>query len=579
MKYKILFLVICFAIKNIKTKYNDDINNESKELSLKYDVSMKIYNKEKELDNMYLNLTNISKLYLSDIKFSYTGKIIYLNKYNKINILKENALNYRIKWIFMFDSINVFTTFIDNLQKGKIEYFSNVFIVTKDISHASFKYFNYLLNLRIFIFYLENYSFQYIVKKYDYTKNKDINIYARLISINDKIYNFKYLYLITIICLVILIFCNYLFRYNFSSDQRNLNFFFIRTVYFFPIIKISITLFFLVKLKILSTNYDLYNIRSTGIITFLDSSLDIFFKSLFITFSIIISKGIDNTLRISNHIEFLLFIRKFIFVYFILSTSLVNSKYITMFPKFSILCSMVVETFIFGLIYRNKRKTQIDIIKQLNLATLYFSQYISSVKIKYKMFIWHWRVYCFYYIIIFFLSLYDLKFNLIEAEKKIYFHFNDIIIILAYSIIYKPRQWPENFDVIFKSDFIYFNNIYSCKLLLDEIDTNKPEEKDNTIINNEDDVNDDGYNSDDSDTVKLNVTETIKLRNKKNNLNDKNLKKFYKKNKSFPIVILNPQFLFTIDNNNKKTKTNFNKEELMSNCIQSSSLGTYDSNN
>ncbi len=327
----------------------------------------------------------------------------------------------------------------------------------------------------------------------------------------------------------------------------------------------------------MSTNYELYNIGTTGIFSFLDSSLDIFFKTLFITFNIIASKGIDNTLRISNQFEFLLFMRKFILIHVILSFSMINSKYITKFPKFSILFSIVVETFIFCLIYRNKKRTQIDIIKQLNLATLYFSEYILSAKIKYKMFIWHWRSYCFYYIIILFLSLYDLKFNLIETEKKIYFHFIDIIIILAYSIIYKPRQWPENFDVIFKSDFKYFDNIFSCKLLLDEIDTNKNEEKGNTKNNNEDD-NDDGYNSDDSDIVKLNVSETIKLRNKNNNFNDKNLKKFYKKNKSFPIIILNPQFLFTIDNN-KKTKTNFNKEELMYNCIQNSSIGTYDSNN
>ena len=219
MKHKILYLfIINFFIQNIK---GNDKSIEINQLSTNYnyDASMKIYNNDKIIDIIYLNLTNHSKQLLSDILFSYTGRIIYLKEYKNINRLKTKNINYRIKWIFMFDSIKELSNFVDILQQRKLEFFTNSIIITKSLSESPFKYFDYFLNLKIFIYYLDNDDFKNLVDKYDYinyiNNDTDTNIYARLLSKNNKEYNLKPLYIIIYISLIILIFCVNLFRYNF----------------------------------------------------------------------------------------------------------------------------------------------------------------------------------------------------------------------------------------------------------------------------------------------------------------------------------------------------------------------------
>ena len=325
----LFFSIISFIINYIRCNQFISLYNNSELYAYSYDVSMKIYNNEKIIDNMYMNLTNNSKIFLSDVKFSYTGKILYLKEYKKIKILKSKNINYRTKWIFMFDSMKELSIFVNVIKNRNLEYFTNAIIITKTISEEASIYFNYLINLKIFIFYLDNDIFQYIINKYDYDFNdNNSNFYARLLSINNKEYNLKHLYILIITSFAILFFCINLFRFSMNTDERNLIFFFIRTIYFFPLIKFVITLLFLMKLKFLQIYNDLYNIGITSIITFLISSLEIFFKSLFIIFSILASKGIDATLRISNRFQFLIFMRKFILIYFILSSTLFNNKYI-----------------------------------------------------------------------------------------------------------------------------------------------------------------------------------------------------------------------------------------------------------
>ena len=553
------------VISYIKSKDNKQkLIPKNISIPVNYDVLMNIYKKEEIIDNIYLNLTNNSKIYLSEVQFSYTGKIIYFSTYNKINIFIDKNINTKIKWVFLFDSIRELSTFVDIIHKRRLFYLSNAIIITKELSETSFKYFNYLINLKIFIFYLEKDVFQYLVGNYDYKNNS--NIYARLISINNKEYHLKHLYILILISLIILLFCIHLFRYKLVSDQRNLIFFFIRTVYFFPVIKVSISFLFIIKLKCLQSFNELNNIGSTNILTFLISSLDIFFKSLFITFCNLASKGIDETLRISSQIEFILFIRKFMLIYFVLSSTLVKNKYFLIFPNFFIILKFIFESIIFYLIYKNKKFTQRELIKRLNLAFLFCSEYIPSIKIKLKMNIWHFRIYFLYYTFIIFLIIYIFFNNISEIEKSTYFHFLDVITILFYCLLYRPRKWPEYFEVYFKKDFNYFENIYTCKILKDDI---KIKERNNSLLF-------DGYNSDDSDIAKLNISETITLRSRKSNSDDDiNIKKFYNQNSNCPIVILNPEFFYNIS----KNRIANNKEDLISYSIKYSVLGTYDITN
>ena len=569
MKIKIIFLVkfLLFSIQYVQSKDNSEIESQ-KNISVPsyFDASMNIYKKDEIVDTIYLNLTNHSKIILSDIKFAYTGKISYLNEYKSIDFLRDKDINYRIKWIFLFDSIKELSTFVEVVQKRKLQYFTNAIIISKNLSETSFKYFDYLVNLKVFIFYLEKEQFEYLIKNNDYKNEK--NIYERLLSKNIQEYKLGHLYKLIFLCLIILVLCINLFRYKLSSDNRNLTFFFIRTVYFFPIIKVPITFFFIMKLKFLPIYNDLFNIGSTSLINFIISSLDIFFKSLFLTYTLLASKGIDEIIRISNQLEFTIFMRKFIFIYIILSSSLINNRIMFIVSKFFVFFSLIFESFIFHFIYKYKKIAQTEYIKKLNLAFLYCNEYIPSLKLKLKMIIWHWRIYFLYFILVVFLDFYIYLCDIIEEEKGIYFHFLDCIVILCYSLIYRPRKWPENFEVCFKNDFCFFYNIYSCNVLSDDID-----------INNYDNINDsdnnfikDEFNNSDNEREKLNISETIKLRNKSlNMIKNENMRinKYYKENEDFPIVILNPEFFLNINRNEK------NEVDIFSNCVKNCSLGTY----
>jgi hypothetical protein len=280
------------------------------------------------------------------------------------------------------------------------------------------------------------------------------------------------------------------------------------------------------------------------------------------------SKGIDEIIRISNQFEFTIFMRKFIFIYIILSSSLINNRIMFIVSKFFVFFSLIFESIIFHFIYKYKKITQTEYIKKLNLAFLYCSEYVPSLKLKLKMIIWHWRIYFLYFTLVIFLDFYIYLFNIIEEEKGIYFHFLDCMVILCYCLLYRPRKWPENFEICFKNDFCYFDNIYSCNILSDNIDINN---FDNINYNNV--ILDDFNNNDnDNEREKLNRSETIKLRNKSLNIfknENISISKYYKENEDFPIVILNPEFFLNIN------KTEKNTIDIFANCVKNCSLGAY----
>jgi hypothetical protein len=187
MKIKIIFLVkfLLFLIQYVKSKVNSEIKSQKNiSISSRFDASMNIYKKDEIVDTIYLNLTNHSKTILSDIKFVYTGKILYLKEYKSIDVLRDKDINYRIKWIFLFDSIKELSTFVEVVQKRKLQYFTNAIIISQNLSETSFKYLDYLVNLKVFIFYLEKEQFDYLIDNFDYKNEK--NIYARLLSKNIK---------------------------------------------------------------------------------------------------------------------------------------------------------------------------------------------------------------------------------------------------------------------------------------------------------------------------------------------------------------------------------------------------------
>ena len=230
--------------------------------------------------------------------------------------------------------------------------------------------------------------------------------------------------------------------------------------------------------------------------------------------------------------------------------------------------SLIFESLIFHFIYKYKKIAQTEYMKKLNLAFLYCNEYVPSLQLKLKMIIWHWRIYFLYFTLVVFLDFYIYLGNIIEEEKGIYFHFLDCIVILCYSLIYRPRKWPENFEVCFKSDLCFFDNIYSCNILSDDIDIyniDKINDNDNNFIMND-------FNNSDNEREKLHISETIKLRNKRENIiknENMNVSKYYKENEDFHIVILNPEFFLNINRNEK------NKVDIFSNCVKNCSLGTY----
>ena len=96
----------------------------------------------------------------------------------------------------------------------------------------------------------------------------------------------------------------------------------------------------------------------------------------------------------------------------------------------------------------------------------------------------------------------------------------------------------------------------------------------NSYIDEKNELLYNSYNDCDSDNEKLNISETIKLRNKKEKKFENKIKKYYNKNKNFPIFILNPKIFF-INNKNIKNGKKDNGKEIISNNIKYSMLGKY----
>ena len=555
MKFRIyIFIIFNFIIK----KYNAIIRPENNNIS-SYDASIEFFNKDKIIDKLYLNLTNISKYDLLDIKFSYTGKIIYISNFTKIDILKEDNFNYKIKWIFLFDSMNELLNYTQNFFKRRNEFFSNVLIIPKKLYEKNNADFDFLSNFGIYIFCLENDLFQKLINLYDY-KVTNKNIFARIISLKNKEYFLTHLYCLLYSCLILLFICVNIFRYNINLDHRNFTFFFIRIVYFLPIIKISIILLFIMKLNFLKFYTDLFNLGKSNIITFVINCSDILFKSLFVTFSILASNGIDATLNISTREDLLNFTKKFVFIYFLFTTTIINQKYKIILPKYYFYISLGTETLVLYLIYARYKKAKVKIMNELQLAILYCYEYINSIQIKMKMILWHFRIYFLYYVIFISMNIYSNIYNILVIEKEIYFQFIEVLAIFFYCLIYKPRRWPDNFDVYFNNEFHYFDNIYSYKINIDEINAEFSidyNDKEYNIIN---DI--------DKEKVQLNASETIQLRNKKNKLNKKNFKI---ENSDCPILIIGPKFYFSYS----KYENNIiqKKKDLFSSIINNSGIG------
>ena len=174
------------------------------------------------------------------------------------------------------------------------------------------------------------------------------------------------------------------------------------------------------KLNSLNIYNNLFNIGKAMTFSFLSNSLNILFKSLFITFSIEISNGIVTVLGINTHPEFLNYSKKFIFVYFLYNTSLINKKYMFIETKYLFLISFGFESFIFLIIYKKYKKAKINLMNELIMDVLYCNEYINSINTKLKMIIWQGRIYCLYYISIIFLSIITNIFEFIDIEKEIY---------------------------------------------------------------------------------------------------------------------------------------------------------------
>ena len=158
------------------------------------------------------------------------------------------------------------------------------------------------------------------------------------------------------------------------------------------------------------------------------------------------------------------------------------------------------------------------------------------------------------------MNIYSNIYTILEIEKEIYFQFIEVLIVFVYCLIYKPRRWPDNFDVHFKNEFHYFDNIYIYKINLDE--------NNDEISNNYDDKDVLVVNDIDNEKNRLNTSETIQLRNRKN---DYNKKKIYKENSDCPILIIGPKFYFANSKygNNQMKK----KKYLLSNIINNSGIG------
>ena len=492
----------------------NDIYNKIKR---NYNLNIQIIENKNITHEFLINTSYFSKDF--PFEFFYTGKLFYLTDKN-LDILSEEK--YDNQWIFLIGSNSTFNKYISN-NRNLIKHLTKAIIVPKNSILTIDIIAKYCLyDLSIYLIEIEEKTFIQLLNNYANNKLKEDNYYVKIISKKYEIFPYIKLYGLLITITFILFSFSLIYKYTLKKFKINLKekqLIFIKDIQNF--IDLKICILFLIFLE-LNLFYDIegFILDYSSFIKILAIIFMVINKASLCSFIFSVFYGIGiffkerNIYRLINYyLSSLIILFYILFHVFISPLKIPKAFYIlSMFihiPTFSTIIFYSIK----NIIFLCRANSKIKHIKR------FYDKYGNGIRL--KIIISFLQIIIYFFYIYFFLILHKYllfkKGLCFEIEKDILFECLDSCLISLIALIYIPKKYPNNFAL-------------SILIIKDSIKSNK------IIVNDKQ-----GYKS---NIPKENLT------------NEKEIKKFVKKNKKKYFSIINPKLYL-----DKEKKNNINKLE------------------
>ena len=418
--------------------------------------SLKVYFNRFIIEEYEISFLNNS---YNDYKlFSHTGKIIYLKNYSELKKLDIYNNYFNHNWIFFLNSTKEIIKFIEDLEK-KISNYSNSPLIIPQSLNVSKK----IIFQKSYVFEISDEIFNEIIRKYNFEKLENNFFFKIEFSFSKLEVPYEYLKNVTLFCFAISTLLLMFWKHKFKKNTMNEFIFVCRCSIFFPMIKLVICLFILVKIKQESESTYLIGYKKNSIIDFIIMFINLIYKSFMLFFSILVSEGVDLTNNFHQLSEIRTCIKKHTFIYLLLCFDdiidiiiMKISGNITLIESKNIL----VNFFILIILLYKGRITYRILKRRLFFAFSNFEEFIPSLKLKIKIISSFMKIHVIHFFLFCFFSMIINNVYPIQIFKQVHNNITDIFLAVSYTIIFFPRKWPRFFLENLKDDMIQFSNVF-----------------------------------------------------------------------------------------------------------------------
>ena len=488
---KILIFIFLFIniyskslINNKIQKYKNIISNNilANKMNLQSLVKSNIYNsiiffpKTKIFLNVYEFEMNTTRYVLTQLnkdvdyyedQFSCIANIKSEDNYTMIEKLSYNYNHY---WIFYTDQPNLIEYILEktksmnkNKYTNRLFYYNFAIIYPENISYPKNKSEKDIPLFTIPLEAVENFT------NYDYDlSDKRINF---ILTSENIIYEYpiKYMIFMSIVFISIgiffVIFYNLRIKYN-EQDTLVIQKLFIIIIYSNLLNSITI---FICCLNLRGKDPNAKEEESTSTITISTFLIlfDSFFRLFLWIFILLISMGLEITKAFLNRNEIKLVIKITILFYLVFAFEQIFNEIDTKTVfQGSEIKNIIFYSFLIYFLF-SKIKKNIETLNRKIQYCLFFSrEYISALVLKIQMIKDLLKcLICFYisYILLIFIhKIFFLKYNT-EYFLIFQYHYLDTLLMVAFLIIFRPRQFPEFFNANFGDDTGTLPNVYQIK--------------------------------------------------------------------------------------------------------------------
>jgi hypothetical protein len=429
-------------------------------------IYLNVYEFEMNTTRYLLTQLNKDVEYYED-QFAFIAQIQSEDNYTMIENL---SYNYNHFWIFYTDQPNLIEYILEktkSMNKNKythrLFYYNFAIIFPENISYPKNKSEKNIPLFTIPLDAIENFT------NYDYNLgDKRINFILKTENIIYE-YPINYMIFISIVFISIgiffVIFYNIRLKYN-EQDTLTIQKLFILIIYSNLLNSISIFICCL-NLKGKDPNAKEEEDTSTITISTFLTLFDSFFRVFLWSFILLISMGLQITKAFFNRNEIKLVI-KLIILFYVVCTfeQLMNEIDTKTVFKGSEIKNIIFYSFLIYFLYI-KIKKNIEILKRKIQYCLFFSrEYISALVLKLNMMkdllMCLICFYIMYILLIFIHKIFFLKYNT-DYFLIFQYHYLDTLLMIAFLVIFRPRQFPEFFNANFGDDTGTFPNVYQIK--------------------------------------------------------------------------------------------------------------------